>query len=74
MEHEEVFLFKTPYFSFFKKALYDPFLWMVFHYLTATEPLQGVGLFFTTTSPGIPGTYLIDHGKRKETFLWIPYR
>ena len=30
--------------------------------LKATEPLRGDSLLFTTRSPGIPGTYLIDLG------------
>ena len=30
--------------------------------LKATEPLRGDSLLFTTRSPGIPGTHLIDLG------------
>ena len=31
-----------------KKKLYDPFLWMGFNCLKATEPLRGGTLVFTT--------------------------
>ena len=33
---------------------------MGFNCLRATEPLRRVGLLFTTKSPEIPGTHLID--------------
>ena len=31
----------------------------------ATEPLRGDNLRFTTKSPGVPGTHLIDLGRMK---------
>ena len=40
--------------------LYGPFLWMGFKFLKATESLWGDSLLFTTQSPGIPGTRLIN--------------
>ena len=40
--------------------LYDSFLWMGFNCLKAAEPLRGDSLFFTTQSPGFPGTHLIN--------------
>ena len=45
--------------------LFDPFLWMEFNCLKATEPLRGDDLLFTTKSPGIRGTHFIDHGRMK---------
>ena len=33
---------------------------MAFNCLKATEPLQIDSLLFTTKSPGVPGTYLIN--------------
>ena len=36
-----------------KKKLYGPFLWVVFNYLKATEPLWGGTLLFTTKVPSI---------------------
>ena len=33
--------------------------------LKATEPLQGDSLLFTTKSPGVSGTHLIDLGRMK---------
>ena len=38
---------------------------MVFNCLKATEPLWGDSLLFTTKSPGVPGTHLIDLGMMK---------
>ena len=35
-------------------------LWMGFNCLKAIKPLQGDILFFTTESPRVPGTHLID--------------
>ena len=60
--------------------LYDSFLWMDFNCLKATEPLQGDSLkfkvlvFFTTQSPGVPGTHLInfDHMKVEITLVLKP--
>ena len=48
-----------------KNKLYDPFLWIGFNYLKVTVPLQGDSLPFTTKSPGVPGTHLIDLGRIK---------
>ena len=46
--------------------LYDPFLWMGFNCLKATEPLRGDSLLFTTKFPAIPGTHLIDLERMKD--------
>ena len=46
--------------------LYDSFLWMGFNCLKATEPLRGDSLFFTTQSPGSPGTHLINFDGMKS--------
>ena len=46
--------------SYIKNLKYGPFLWMGFNCLKATEPLQGDSLLFTTQSPGVPGTHLIN--------------
>ena len=35
-------------------------------YLKATEPLTEDSLFFTTQSPGVPGTHLINFSKMKD--------
>ena len=48
-----------------KRKLCGPSLWMRFKCLKVTEPLQGDSLFFTSKSPGVPGTYLIDLGRMK---------
>ena len=40
--------------------LYGPLLWMEFSCLKATELLRGNSLLFTTQSPGVLGTDLID--------------
>ena len=70
MWHEEFFLVKTPFFFYsLKKTLYDPFLWMALYRLMAKEPLLGVSLFFTTKSPGVPGTYMIDQGRIKGKII-----
>ena len=45
--------------------LYSPFSWMWFSCPKATEPLRGDSLLFTTQSPGVPGTHLIDLGRMK---------
>ena len=45
--------------------LYGPFLWIRFNFLKATEPLQGNGLLFTTQSPEVSGTHLIEPGRMK---------
>ena len=49
----------------FTFKLYGPFLWMTFNCLKATGPLRGDSLLFTTKSPGVPGTHLIDLGRTK---------
>ena len=48
------------YYRLFLKKKYGPFLWMGFICLNVAEPLLGDSLFFTTKSPEIPGTNLID--------------
>ena len=45
--------------------LYNSFLWVGFNYLKATEPLWEDSLFFTTQSPGVPGTHLINFDRMK---------
>ena len=42
------------------KKLYDPFLWIGFNFLKATEPLWEESLLLTTKSAETPGTHLID--------------
>ena len=37
-----------------------------FNCLKATGPLRGDSLLFTTISPGVPGTHLIDFRKMKS--------
>ena len=49
-----------------KRKLYGPFLWMGFNCLKVTVPLQGDCLLFTTKSPEVPGTHLIDCGRIKS--------
>ena len=44
---------------------YDPFLWMGFNCLKATEPLRGDSLPFTPQYPGVPGTHLINLRRMK---------
>ena len=39
---------------------------MGFNCLKATEPLRTDSLLFTTQSPGVPGTYLINIGRMKR--------
>ena len=48
-----------------KNIFYSSFLWLGFNCIKATEPLRGDSLLFTTRSPGVPGTYLIDLGRMK---------
>ena len=38
---------------------------MGFNCLKAAEPLLGESLPFTTKSPGVPGTHLVDLGRMK---------
>ena len=45
--------------------LYGLLLRMGFNCLTVTEPLRGDKLLFTTQSPGVPGTHLINPGTMK---------
>ena len=47
---------------------YGPFLWMGFNCHKTTEPQWGESLFFTTKSPGVPGTHLINLGMMKS---WV---
>ena len=42
------------------EKLYGFFLWVGFNCLKATKPLRGDSLLFTSQSPGVPGTHLID--------------
>ena len=42
---------------------------MALYRLMAKEPLLGVSLFFTTQSPGVPGTYMIDQGRIKGKII-----
>ena len=51
-----------------KKKLYGPFLWMGFNCLKDTEPLWRKSLLFTTKSPGVLATHLIDLGRMKS---WV---
>ena len=62
INHMELYIFKK---DFFKKKIYDLFLWMGFNSLKATEPLQGDRLFFTIQFPRAPGTQLINLGRMK---------
>ena len=43
-----------------KKKLYGSFEWMGFSCLETTEPIRRGNSLFTTKSPGVLGTYLID--------------
>ena len=47
------------------EKLYDPFLWMAFNCLKATELLRRDSLLFNTESPGIFGSHFIDLGRMK---------
>ena len=51
-----------------KKKLYGLFLWMGLNCLKAIEPLRGDSLLFTTRSPGVSGTHLINPGRMK---IWV---
>ena len=51
-----------------EKKPYGPFLWMGFNCLTATEPLQGDDLTFTTNYPGVSGTQFNDLRRMKS---WV---
>ena len=51
------------------EKLYGSFLRMGFNCLKATEPRRGDRLLFTTQSPGVPGTHLIDLGRMKACGL-----
>ena len=46
--------------------LYGPYLWMGLNCLKATQPLQGDSLLFSTQSPRVPGTNLINYDGMKE--------
>ena len=54
-----------------KPWLYDPILWMGFNCLKATDSLRGGSLLFTTKSPEIPGTHLINFRRMKG---WVDLR
>ena len=57
--------------NFFK--LYDPFLWMGFNCLKATEPLRGSSLLFTTKFPEvIVLIWLTSEGWKAESVLDPP--
>ena len=45
--------------------LYGFFLWIGFNYLKAAEPLPRDSLFFTTQSPEVSGTHLINFSEMK---------
>ena len=45
--------------------LYGPILWMGPNCFKDTEPLRGDSLLFTTQSPGVSDTHLINFGGRK---------
>ena len=47
-----------------------PFLWIRFNYLKATNPLWWHSLLFTTKSPGVPRTHLINVRMMKE---WVDF-
>ena len=52
----------------FKKTFMVPFLWMGFNCLKVTEPLRVEKVTFTTRSPGVPGTHLVDLGRM---IVWL---
>ena len=56
--------YQIPY-DLYDLKLYDPFLWMGFNCLKATEPLQGGSLLFITKFPEISATPLFDLGRMK---------
>ena len=66
----ELFYMKSKFFlkDLWPPQLYDPFLLMGLNCLKVTEPPQGDNLIFTTKSPEIPGTHLIDLG---STSGWV---
>ena len=49
-----------------KKTLYNPFLWMGFNCLKATEPLRGDSLLFINKSLGVTSTHLYIVLQRDE--------
>ena len=50
---------------FLIKKLYDPFLWVGFNCLKATELLREDSLLFTIKFPESPGAHFIDLRKMK---------
>ena len=54
---------KSSYMKYLK--LYNSFLWMGFNCFKATEPLRGGRLLFTTQSPAVRGTHLINFNGMK---------
>ena len=63
-----IFNFQHCKLNFFKKKLHDPFFTMGYC-LKASEPFRGGGLLFTTNSPEILGTHLINLGRMKG-WVW----
>ena len=59
------------YFWIKTNKLYDPFLWTGFNFLKAAGSLQRDSVLFTTNSPGVPGTGLIDHGRYRRKYHTI---
>ena len=55
---------------FFKKIFMNPFYVWGFKFLKATGPLQGESLPFTTKSPGVSGSNLIDFRGIKD---WVDF-
>ena len=49
----------------FKQELYGSFLWIKFNCLKATDPLGEDSLLFTTRSPELPGTHLVNLRRMK---------
>ena len=53
------------YASIYFYLLYDPFLWMEFNCLKATEPLRRDSLLLTIELPVFPGTHSINLRRMK---------
>ena len=52
--------FKTKKTNTKANKLYDPFLWVGFNCLKATELLRGDSFLLTTKASGVPGAHLIN--------------
>ena len=52
-----------------KKTLYNPFLWMGFNCLKATEPLRGDSLLFISKSLGVTSTHLFYFRGMKSQYI-----